>query len=471
MNHRQSMATLCWLALLFVSVSGQSPRSPNIIFIFADDLGYADLGVYGSTKNRTPNLDRMAAEGMRFTDFYSSSPLCTPSRASLMTGCYAQRVSLQVNEKDQGVLFPVNQRGLNAGETTLPELLKTRGYATSIIGKWHLGDQPEFLPTRHGFDEYFGIPYSNDMGNERPPNTPVYPPLPLLRNEKVIEIEPDQRALTRHYTDEAIRFIKAQRGKPFFLYLPHSMPHWPQYASENFAGKSANGKWGDAVEELDWSVGELMKTLKELKLDNNTLVFFTSDNGGQIRDGANNAPLRGGKATTLEGGLRVPMIARWPGKIPAGRVNRELATMMDVLPTLTKLTGAQLPKDRVIDGRDIQPLLTGKRGARSPHEFFFYYRLKQLQAVRSGQWKLQLAREEMVNRQPTQVPLALYDLTTDIGETRDVAAAHPDIVQRLRVAAERMRAELGDGATMGNAARPAGHVEKPQPLTLQTTPK
>jgi len=284
---------------------------PNFIIIFCDDLGYADIGPFGSENHRTPNLDRMAAEGRKFTSFYVTSGVCSPSRSSLMTGCYPKRVGLHQNEKGQGVLFPGNQRGLNPSEITLAEVLKARGYATGIVGKWHLGDQPEFLPTRQGFDSYFGIPFSNDMGQKDRP-TKQYPPLPLLRMEKVIEEEPDQRLITQRYTREAIAFIERNKARPFFLYLPHTMPHWPQYSSERFAGKSANGKWGDAAEEIDWSTGEILKALKANGIDEKTMVIFMSDNGGLIPV-TSNAPLRNGKGTPYEGGIREPMIVKWPG--------------------------------------------------------------------------------------------------------------------------------------------------------------
>ena len=346
---------------------------PNFIIIFCDDLGYADIGPFGSEKHRTPHLDRMAAEGRKFTSFYVTSGVCTPSRSSLMTGCYPKRVGLHVNEKGAGVLFPGNQRGLNPSEVTLAEVLKARGYATGIVGKWHLGDQPAFLPTRQGFDYYFGIPFSNDMGQKDRPSKP-YPPLPLLRMEKVIEEEPDQRLLTQRYTREAIAFIERHKAKPFFLYLPHSMPHWPQYSSERFAGKSANGKWGDAAEEIDWSTGEILKALKANGLDKKTMVIFMSDNGGAVRHGASNQPLRGGKGSTWEGGHRVPFVVRWPGTIPPGTGTDALVTSMDLLPTLAKLAGAKPPADRTLDRKDIAPLLLAKPGAATPHKAFFFTR-------------------------------------------------------------------------------------------------
>src|SRR6266545_4675624 len=348
--------------------SKAQPRKPNFILILADDLGYGDLACYGSTKNRTPVLDRMAKEGIRFTGFYAIANVCTPTRASILTGCYPQRVGLHRNEKGQQVLFPENRRGISDGEITIAELLRRLGYATGCIGKWHLGDQPPFLPTRHGFDSYFGIPYSNDMGRTARPKGKenLFPPLPLLRDAKVIETEPDQALLTKRYTDEAIAFITKNKDRPFFLYLPHTMPHAPLFASAKFRGKSANGILGDVIEELDWSTGRILDTLKTLGLDEHTLVCFTSDNGGANRPATSNAPLRGTKGTTWEGGHRVPFIARWPGHIPAAKVSDEIAVTFDFLPTFAKLAGGAAPADRVIDGKDIGPLLAAKPGARTP---------------------------------------------------------------------------------------------------------
>ncbi|MFT5471383.1 MAG: arylsulfatase A, partial [Verrucomicrobiales bacterium] len=302
---------------------------PNYIVIFCDDLGYGDLGCYGSTKNRTPRIDQLAKEGMRFTDFYSSSPVCTPSRASLMTGCYARRVGMHEDATGHWVLIPRSRRGINPDETTLPEMLKAAGYATTCIGKWHLGDQPEHLPTAHGFDEYFGIPYSNDMQSAGRGD----PPLPLVKGKAVIEAPADQATLTQRYTREAIDFLERNADKPFFLYLPHTFPHLPLFASPDFHGKSANGRYGDSVEEIDWSTGQILDALDRLKLKDNTLVIFTSDNGSNGRNGGSNAPLSGAKGSTMEGGMRVPMIAPLPGKIPAESVCSELASTMDFLPT------------------------------------------------------------------------------------------------------------------------------------------
>jgi arylsulfatase A-like enzyme len=440
-------------------------RPPNFVIIFCDDLGYGDIGPFGSTKHRTPNLDRMAAEGMQFTDFYSTSGVCSPSRSSLMTGCYPRRVGLHQNETGSWVLFPGNHRGLNPGEITLAEVLKKRGYATAIVGKWHLGDQPQFLPTRQGFDQYFGIPFSNDMGhgyNKR------YPPLPLLRGAEVIETEPDQSQLTPRYTAEAIKFITAHKDQPFFFYLPHTFPHNPIYASERFAGKSANGNFGDAVEEIDWSTGEILGTIKRLGIDRQTLVIFTSDNGAASRWGGSNGPLRGFKGSTWEGGQREPCIMRWPGKIRAGTVCRELTSTLDLMPTLAKLAGGSAPADRIIDGKDIWPLMSGEEGAKSPHEAFFYYRVADLQAVRSGKWKLHVARKEPIRGkrgQVRQVPRQLYDLESDIGEQNNVASQHAEVVQRLEALAEACRDDLGDGKRPGKNCRVPGHVENAKTLT------
>jgi arylsulfatase A-like enzyme len=451
--------------LLSIALTGFAAQKPNIVLILADDLGYADVGVQGA-KHRTPIIDQMAAEGMRLTSFYTAANVCTPTRASLMTGCYAKRVGLHENQDRNWVLLPGDSHGLSANEITLPQLLKKQGYATVCLGKWHLGDQPEFLPTRHGFDEYFGIPFSNDMGRtERTDNH--FPPLPMLRGEKVIETEPDQHFLTRRYTDEAVAFLKRNRDHPFFMYFAHNMPHWPQFASEAFAGKSGNGRYGDAVTEIDWSVGVLLQTLRDLKLEDNTLVLFLSDNGGPIRQGANNLPLRAGKGTIFEGGHRVPFIARWPGKVPAGKTTPEIAVTFDLYTTLAKLGGAKIPTDRTVDGRDIWPLITGEAGAKSPHEAFYYYHHDTLGAVRSGPWKLITAHTEAPQGQPDQrhpVAEALYNLDSDISEKQDVLAPNPEVANRLRSLATKMRADLGDGPP-GPGCRAAGIVKNPKTLT------
>ncbi len=448
-------------------------RSPNFVVIFVDDLGYADIGPFGSTKHRTPNLDRMAFEGRIFSNFYVTSGVCTPSRSSLMTGCYPRRIGLHQNEKNDWVLFPGNARGLSSSEVTVAEILKGVGYTTAIVGKWHLGDQPDFLPRRHGFDSYFGIPYSNDMGHDSRREPYSYPPLPLMRNEEVIEEEPDQRLITRRYTEEAVRFLTANRDRPFFLYLAHTMPHWPQYASEAFAGKSANGKWGDAVEEVDWSTGQILDTLRNLEITEQTFVIFTSDNGGATNHGASNTPLRGGKGSTWEGGHRVCNIMWWPGTIPPNTECTELATTMDILPTFAGLAGAEVSGGPVIDGQDIRPLVVGNPEAKTPHDRYFYYFKGDLHAVRSGPWKLFVSQRLQRRRegQPAPQPFAtddqpvLYNLVNDIGETTNVASKHPDIVARLLTYIEEAREDLGDGDRQGNNQRKPGQVEEPQTLT------
>ena len=359
-------------AILAAAHGQEKPRPPSFVFILADDLGYGDVGCFGASGIRTPNLDRMAEAGTRFTTFYAA-PVCTPCRAALMTGCYATRVGL-----GHRVLFPYSTTGIGADEVTLPQVLKTRGYATAIVGKWHLGHHPQFLPRRHGFDFHFGTPYSNDMNGQQYKNPEFKaPPLPLLRNEEVIEQNPDQRLLTRRYTGEVIRLLRENRGRPFFIYLAHNMPHLPVAASDDFRDKSKRGLYGDAVEEIDWSAGRILETLKELGLEENTLVVFTSDNGPAQParpDNGSAGPLRGRKNSTWEGGMRVPMIARWPGKVPAGRVTDGMASVMDILPTFAHLAGASLPASRKIDGVDVWPLFSGQRTAAPPRDRLYYLR-------------------------------------------------------------------------------------------------
>jgi arylsulfatase A-like enzyme len=439
----------------------ENQTKPNIVLINCDDLGYGDLACYGSTVNATPFLDRMAEEGVRFTDYHVMSPVCSASRASLMTGCYPQRVGIN------GVLFPADPIGLNPNEITVASVLKKQGYRTKIVGKWHLGDQPEFLPTNHGFDEYYGLPYSNDMGVQgKPENFPTRVPLPLMRNDDVIQQQPDQRGLTERYTEECVRFIRDNRGGPFFLYLAHTYVHVPLFVPNRFLKQAKNGGYGAAVECIDWVAGVIFDELKRCGLDDNTIVIFTSDNGSRARgEGGSNAPLRGTKFTTWEGGQRVPCIVRWPGKIPAGGVCRELVTSMDFLPTLARLAGTAAPTDRKIDGKDISPLLFGQPGARSPHEVFFHYRLDNLEAVRMGKWKLHIAKGQVFKEAEFTEP-ELYDLESDVGETTNVIADHPDIVVRLQALAAEARQDLGDAITKtsGEGKRPAARVENPKPL-------
>ncbi|MBL9154975.1 MAG: sulfatase [Verrucomicrobiales bacterium] len=465
------------LALLAVgggSAAAIPPAKPNFIVIFCDNLGYGDIEPYGSTLHRTPHLNRMAAEGRLFTHFSVTSGVCTPSRASLITGCYAQRVSMHRNERDHHVLRPISPYGLHPDEITIAEVLKAEGYATGMIGKWHLGDQTPFLPTRQGFDWFFGIPYSDDM-TERvwEMDGSHWPPLPLMENETVIEAPVDRDGLTRRYTEKALEWIEAHRDGPFFLYLPQAMPGSTQepFASEAFKGKSRNGPWGDSVEELDWSTGQILDKLVELGIDRNTCVIWTSDNGapsnptpGDLRRGSN-LPLSGRGYTTAEGGFRVPAIVWWPDRVPAGTVCGEFATTMDLLPTLARLAGGEPPSDRRIDGHDIRPLLFGEAGATSPYESFAYYHLDHLQAVRSGPWKLVLAETVSPRKKAPPAPMTprLYHLVDDVATTRDVAAEHPEVVERLLGYAEAFRADLGDRDQPGPGIRPIGRVEKPVP--------
>lgn len=458
---------ILWLAWS-LAFSGQvyaAERLPNFIVIFVDDMGYGDLGCFGSTVHRTPELDRMAQQGMMLTDFYSSCSVCTPSRASLMTGCYPRRINMHVDDKNQCVLFPKARKGLNPSEITIAEILKERGYSTMCIGKWHLGDHPSFLPTRQGFDHYFGIPYSNDMGaSQRNRGNPA---LPLLRDETVIEAPVEQSTITSRYTAEAVEFIRVNRSNPFFLYLPHTAVHLPLFPGEDFQGKSQDGAYGDWVEEVDWSTGKILSTLKELNIDDQTFVLFTTDNGSFREKQGSNLPLRGRKGRTDEGGMRVPCIVRWPGRVPAGEKCSEVVGTIDVLPTLATLAGAKPPQDRIIDGRDIWPLLSGKPDAKSPHTAYYYYQMEQLQAVRSGPWKLFVAMESKKRnwgKPEGQTPLKLFNLVDDIHEDRNVAKQNPQIVDRLLALAEKARADLGDLDRPGANQRAAGWVEKGAPL-------
>jgi len=441
-----------------------SGKKPNFIVIFCDDMGYSDIGCFGADKHRTPNIDRMAQEGMRFKSFYVTSGVCSPSRASLMTGCYPMRVGMHENSKGFFVLFPHDQKGLNPTEITIAELLKQQDYATACIGKWHLGDQPEFLPRRQGFDYYYGLPYSNDMRKN--------PPLPLMRNETVIEAPAVQDTLTQRYTDETVKFIHANKDKPFFIYLPHTMPHVPWHVSSNFKGKSANGLYGDVIEEIDYSTGKILQALKESGVDDNTLVVFTSDNGGIGRQ--NNTPLSGGKATIMEGGMRVPCVMRWPDRIPAGTSCDQICTTMDLLPTFAQLAGTTEPGDRIIDGKNILNLMVDQEGARSPHQAFYYYFMSQLRAVRSGRWKLHLGLDPMLEKwggNPTgKCDAALYDLETDIAEKKNVIDEHPEVVEKLMKLAQKTRHDIGDYQLQGSGCRASGWVDKPAPLKRIDTP-
>jgi arylsulfatase A-like enzyme len=445
--------------------------SPNIVLFYIDDMGYADIGPFGATKYPTPNLDRMASEGRRFTDFHVSSAVCSASRAALMTGCYHERINIS------GALGPTAKIGLSPKEVTIAEICKQRKYATACFGKWHLGHHPKFLPTNQGFDRYYGLPYSNDMwprnreklGNdkkEKPKKSNGYPNLPMVEQNRVIDPDvtaEDQKQLTTLYTEKAVSFIREHRDEPFFLYVPHSMVHVPLYVSSKFAGKSGAGLFGDVVMEVDWSVGEVMKTLKELGLDEKTLVIFATDNGPWLAYGehaGSAGPHREGKGTAWEGGIRVPTLMRWPGKIPAGTTSDELVSTVDILPTIASLIGAELPKQK-IDGHNIMALMTGPENTPSPYETMpCYYAQDQLQAIRDPRWKLVFPHTyRTLNGKPggkggLSVPyesaktgLELYDMKSDRGETKNVAAEHPDIVARLSVAADAWRKALGDELT------------------------
>ena len=445
-----------FLLLAAVLSAAASARSPNVVVIFIDDMGYGDIGPYGATKQRTPHLDRMAKEGMKLTSFYAT-PVCSVSRAQMMTGCYGARVSVP------GVYFPGQSVGLNPSEVTVAERLKEKGYATQIIGKWHLGDQPEFLPTRQGFDHYLGIPYSNDM-LKKSADTKI-PVVPLLRDEKIVELMDGdaQTRLVEIYTKEAVDFIGRNKDKPFYLYFAHNAVHTPIHPGAAFAGKSSNGRFGDWVEEVDWSVGQVLEALRSQGLDKDTLVVFTSDNGPWLvkgTDGGSAGPLRGGKGSTWEGGVREPTIAWWPGRVPAGSVNDAVAGTIDLLPTFVSLAGGTVPATPVIDGRDITPILIGqsKESAREAHYYFSGY---DLQAVRQGRWKLAIApQSEGMNAKKgpkLAAGLRLYDLDAEIGEQTDVAAQHPEVVAKLKALADKMAAEIGGKEP--TARRPAGEVK------------
>ncbi len=434
------------LAILGLLLSATAPARaadpPNVVILFCDDLGYGDLGCYGHPTIRTPNLDRMASEGMKFTSFYAAACVCTPSRAALLTGRLPIRTGMTSDTRR--VLFPDSAGGLPASEITLAEALKAKGYATACVGKWHLGHRPEFLPTKQGFDSYFGVPYSNDM-DRRADLAPKgraafaepkfeYWNVPLLRNDKEIERPAEQHTLTQRYTSEAIAFIRASKTKPFFLYLPYTTSHVPLFASKDFAGKSPRGRFGDVVEEVDWSVGEILKTLREEKRERNTLVFFSSDNGPWLTfgdQGGSAGLLREGKGSTWEGGMRVPGIAWWPGTVPAGVTTQDLACTMDLYTTAIKLAGGDVPADRVVDGVDITPVLLGK--GPSPRETMFYYRGTKLFAVRQGPWKAHLITRSGYgpDRAVEHETPELYHLGHDPSEKRNVAADHPEVLARI----------------------------------------
>jgi arylsulfatase A-like enzyme len=464
------------LAACSTSPSASPSRPPNVIVIFCDDLGYADVGPFGAKGWATPNLDRMAREGRIFTDFLVAQAVCSASRAALLTGCYNVRVSIL------GALGPASPNGISEAETTLAEVCKSRGYATGIFGKWHLGHHRKFLPLQHGFDEYFGLPYSNDMWPRHPDVAPLpeaerlkrWPPLPLIEGNETAKADVgprDQEQLTKSYTERAVAFIDRHRSNPFFLYVPHSMPHVPLYVSDAFKGRSGAGLYGDVISEIDDSVGRILDAVRRHGLEKDTVVLFTSDNGPWLSYGehaGSAGPLREGKGTMFEGGCRVPAIAWGPGRIPAGTDCREPAMTIDLLPTVARLIGAA-PPALPIDGKDVWPLLAGEPGATSPHEAYALYWGRKLEAVRSGRWKLHFPHDyRTLEGRPGgkggtpakygtgRIDLALFDLQADPGEKVDVKARHPDVVARLEGLAAKFREELGDGDRPGKGVRAAG---------------
>lgn len=458
---------------------------PNIVIIFTDDQGYADVGVFGAKGFQTPNLDRLASQGCIFRNFHVAQPICSASRAALLTGCYPNRIGIN------GALGPGSKVGISSAEMTLAQLVKQRGYATAIFGKWHLGDAPQFRPLRHGFDRWFGLPYSNDMWPlhpdliKLPPDDPRrkrYPDLPMYDGDHVVipnMTHEDQNQLTTWYTEHAVQFIEQNKDKPFFLYLAHAMPHVPLHVSDKFRGKTARGLYGDVIEEIDWSVGQVMEALKRNGLEEKTWIIFTSDNGPWLSygDHAGSAyPLREGKGTDWEGGTREPCIMRWPGKIPAGSESQQMLMSIDLFPTIAKQIHAELPK-HPIDGLNVWPIIVGKKGARNPHPaYWFYYEVNQLQAVVTGdgRWKLQLPHTyrtlggrpgghdglPVPYQQRTLEKAELYDLVNDISESTDLSAREPGMVKRLEAEAEKARRELGDALTKrtGSGCREPGRL-------------
>lgn len=453
-------------------VSGER-KSPNIVLIFTDDQGYQDIGVFGAKDIPTPHLDQMAREGVKLTSFYAAQAVCSASRAGLLTGCYPNRIGIH------NAFMPDSKIGLNPSETTIAEMLRSRGYATGIFGKWHLGDHPDFLPTKHGFDEYFGIPYSNDMWPFHPQQGPVFNfgPLPLYENETIIDTLTNQSQLTTQITERSVDFINRNKDRPFFLYVPHPQPHVPLFVSDKFRGKSGRGLYGDVIMEIDWSVGQILNTLKSHNLDQNTVVIFTSDNGPWLSYGnhAGSAmPFREGKGTAWEGGHREPFIMRYPDGLKGGRIIDAAVMAIDILPTLAAITGSKLP-EAVIDGKSVWELLKGDSNESPQEAYYFYYRVNELHGVRYGKWKLYFPHNyrTMEGQQPGKDGLPgnyvhldlneieLYDLSEDLSETTNVAAEYPEVVEEMEQLADLMRKKLGDSLKdmEGTDNRPAGTIE------------
>lgn len=458
-----------------VKESGHSKNElPNIVLIFTDDQGYGDLGVFGAQGYQTPHLDQMAREGTQFTNFHVANAVCSASRASILTGCYSNRLGIF------GALSHQSEHGLNPNEETIAEIVKPLGYATALFGKWHLGHKDPFLPTRQGFDEFFGLPYSNDMWPYHPERPDFYPPLPLYENETIIDTLEDQSLLTTWYTEKAVDFIERKKEQPFFLYLAHSMPHVPLFVSDKFKGKSENGLYGDVIMEIDWSVGEVMKALRQNGLEDNTLVIFTSDNGPWLSYGTHagsTGGLKEGKGTSWEGGIRVPTLMKWPGKIPAGKVQDQAAMSIDLLPSIAHITGATLP-EKPIDGKNIWPLIVQDEGAVSPQEaYYIYYNRNELQAMIMGKWKLVFPHRYRSLPEGSTLPsdgipiayemlsleeMALYDLSEDREERNNVREQYPDVVKEMMALADLAREDMGDALQdmPGENLRPAGQLSE-----------
>ena len=475
---RNSLTLLCIVCVLSCKNNNVEPTSkraapPNIVLIFTDDQGYQDVGAFGADDILTPNLDHMAGEGIMLSSFYAAQAVCSASRAGLLTGCYPNRIGIH------NAFMPDSKIGLNASETTIAEMLKAKGYSTGIFGKWHLGDHPDFLPTKHGFDEYFGIPYSNDMWPLHPQQGPVFNfgPLPLYENETIIDTLTNQSQLTTQITERSVNFINRNKDHPFFLYVPHPQPHVPLFVSEKFKGKSGRGLYGDVIMEIDWSVGQILNALKVNDLDENTVVIFTSDNGPWLSYGnhAGSAlPFREGKGTAWEGGHREPFIIRYPNGLKGGRNIDTPVMAIDILPTLAEITGSALP-DGIIDGKSVWKLLSGDSKESPQEAYYFYYRVNELHGVRYDKWKLYFPHNyrTMEGQQPGKDGLPgdyvyldlkeieLYDLSVDLGETTNVADKYPEVVEKIKQLADTMRNKLGDSLREmeGTENRLAGTIE------------
>lgn len=466
----KNLLPLAALAALTPGCAEQAAKPVNFVVIYLDDMGYGDLALTGATGYKTPSLDKMAREGVFFTHFYSPQAVCSASRIGLLTGCYPNRVGFS------GALDHMAKHGINPDEQTIPELLKQNNYRTAAFGKWHLGHTPEFLPLNHGFDEYFGIPYSNDMWPFHPTGKDYYPPLPLIEGDEVVATNPDQSQFTTQFTERTIDFIRRNRDNPFFVYLAHPMPHVPLFVSDKFASKSEQGLYGDVMMELDWSAGQILNALDEMGLSENTLVIFTSDNGPWLNYGnhaGSSGGLREGKGTTFEGGQRVPCLMRWKGTLPEGKVFSNLASAIDFLPTLAEIAGVPLP-EKMIDGVSLLPLLKGEEGANPRETFLYYYRRNNLEAVRHGDWKLVFPHpgrtyvgfEPGADGMPGRAMESfehvggLYDLRRDPGEQYNVMEFYPEIVEKLNAIADKAREDLGDDLTghPGKNRREPGRV-------------